>query len=183
MTNEETVSDSDNTSVIAYLRSKKCCCTMATASRREEWEYLRETTLQTPRSVKKEGKEMLQAPEQRFHCSPWSRPWWGRLCPCSPWRSTVEQISTCSPWRTSHRSRWMHLKKAVTPWEVKSVLPMTVIAQWSPCPYLDSHVFSYIFCPRSSWGAERLSGFGGHLTSSQGQLTTVMHIVAPFNSP
>ena len=54
---------------------------------------MRATTLQTPRSVKKEGEEVLQALEQRFLCS--------------PWRLTVEQISTCSPWRTPHRSRWM----------------------------------------------------------------------------
>jgi len=35
----------------------------------------RETTLQTPRSLKKEGEEVLQALEQRFPCSPWRRPW------------------------------------------------------------------------------------------------------------
>ena len=33
---------------------------------------LRETALlQTPRAEKKEGEEVLQAPEQRFPCSPW----------------------------------------------------------------------------------------------------------------
>ena len=32
---------------------------------------MRETTLQTPRSVKKEGEEVLQVPEQRFPCSLW----------------------------------------------------------------------------------------------------------------
>ena len=43
-------------------------------------------------------EEVLQVPEQRvFPCSSWRRPWWGRLCPCSPWRSTVEQICPCSP--------------------------------------------------------------------------------------
>jgi len=57
--------------------------------------------------VKKEGEEVLQVPEQRFPCSPWSRPWWGRLCPCSPWRSMVEQISTCSLGRTPRGSRGM----------------------------------------------------------------------------
>jgi len=31
---------------------------------------VRETTLQTPTSVKKEGEEVLQAPEQRFPCNP-----------------------------------------------------------------------------------------------------------------
>ena len=63
-----------------------------------------------------EGKEMLQAPEQRFPCSPWWRPWWGSLSPCSPCRSTVEHMSTCSPWRTPCQSRWMHPKEAVTLW-------------------------------------------------------------------
>jgi len=28
-----------------------------------------------PKAVKNEGEEMLQAPEQRFPCSPWRRPW------------------------------------------------------------------------------------------------------------
>jgi len=36
---------------------------------------VRETALQTPRSVKQGGKEVLQAPEQRFPCSAWRRPW------------------------------------------------------------------------------------------------------------
>jgi len=30
-----------------------------------------------------------------------------RVESCSPWRSTVEQISTCSSWRTPRRGRWM----------------------------------------------------------------------------
>ncbi|KAF4792109.1 hypothetical protein TURU_123504 [Turdus rufiventris] len=30
-----------------------------------------------------------------------------QLCPCSPWRSEVEQRSTCSPWRTAEQSRCM----------------------------------------------------------------------------
>ena len=32
---------------------------------------VRKTTLQTPRSVKKEGEEVLQVLEQRFPCSLW----------------------------------------------------------------------------------------------------------------
>ena len=76
--------------------------------KREEWDNVRETTLQTSRSVKKEREEVLETPEQRvFPCSSCWRPWWGRLSPCSPWRSTVEQISTCSPWRIPHHSRGM----------------------------------------------------------------------------
>jgi len=78
---------------------------------------VKETTLQTPRAVKKEEEEALQALEQRFPCNLWRRPWRGRLCPCSPWWLTVEQISTCSPWRTLCQSRSMRLKETVTPWE------------------------------------------------------------------
>jgi len=44
------------------------------------------------------------------------RPWWGRLSPCSPWRSTAEQISTCSPWKGPHAGAGGCLKEAVTPW-------------------------------------------------------------------
>jgi len=32
-----------------------------------------ERALQTPRSVKKEGEEVLQVVDQRFPCSPWRR--------------------------------------------------------------------------------------------------------------
>lgn len=46
-----------------------CYCTAATAAR-EEWECVRGTALKTPRSVKTELEELLQAPEQRFLCSP-----------------------------------------------------------------------------------------------------------------
>ena len=52
---------------------------------------------------------------QRFPCSPWRRPRWGRLSSCNPWRSMMEQISTCSPWRTLCQGSWMP-KEAVTPW-------------------------------------------------------------------
>ncbi|KAJ7413987.1 hypothetical protein WISP_87142 [Willisornis vidua] len=30
-----------------------------------------------------------------------------QLCPCGPWRSRVEQISSCSSWRILECSRWM----------------------------------------------------------------------------
>ena len=62
------ISDGGSTSVITYLRSGKRL--LKNLQQREEWD-VRETTLQTPRSVKKEGEEVLQAPEQRFPCSPW----------------------------------------------------------------------------------------------------------------
>ena len=101
----ESVSDGGGIPVIIYLRREKNCCT--TAARREEWKYVQETTLQIPRSAKKERKEVLQAAEQRFPCSLWRRPWWGSLSPCSPWRSIMEQISTPNAWRTPCRSRCM----------------------------------------------------------------------------
>lgn len=37
----------------------------------------------------------------------WWRSWWSRWCFCSPWRLTLEQISTCSPQRTEQWNRWM----------------------------------------------------------------------------
>ena len=40
-------------------------------SRRDNGEHVREITLQTPRSAKKEGEKLLQVPEQRFPCSLW----------------------------------------------------------------------------------------------------------------
>jgi len=75
-----------------------------------------ETTLQTPRSVQKEGEEVLQELEQRFPCRPWSRPWRARLSPCSPWRSTVGQRSTCSL-GGPHAGAGGCPKEAVTPWK------------------------------------------------------------------
>ena len=63
------ISDGGSASVITYLRRGKYCC--ATAVGRQEGEDVRGTTLQTPRSVKKEGEEVLQVLEQRFPCSLW----------------------------------------------------------------------------------------------------------------
>ena len=52
------------------------------AVRRKEWDDVKEKTLQTPRPVKKEGKEVLKMLEQGvLPCSPWWRPWWGTLSP------------------------------------------------------------------------------------------------------
>ena len=51
--------------------------------REEREKEVWQTSLQTPRSVKKEGMKVLKAPEQRFLCSPWWRPWWSRLCPAA----------------------------------------------------------------------------------------------------
>ncbi|KAK4812037.1 hypothetical protein QYF61_026175 [Mycteria americana] len=62
------ISDGGSASGITYLRrgQKK-----PRQLQPEECEYVRETTLQTPRSVKKEREEVVQAPEQRFPCSLW----------------------------------------------------------------------------------------------------------------
>ena len=81
---------------------------MTIYSRREEWEYVRGTTLQTPKSVKQKGQEVLQMSEQRFPCSPWSRPWWGRVSPCR---------SPPAPHGGPHGGAGGCLKGAVTPWE------------------------------------------------------------------
>jgi len=74
----EPTSDSGRTSGITYLRRGKSCCATQQLHP-ERGEDVRETALQTPMSVKKEEEKVLQMPEQRFPCRPWSRPWWGRL--------------------------------------------------------------------------------------------------------
>jgi len=61
---------------------------------------VRATTLQPPRPGQKE-KEVPELPGQRFPCSHGADRG-GTGCPCSPWRSMVEQISTCSLWKGSH---------------------------------------------------------------------------------
>jgi len=58
---------------------------------------MKEIAVQTPRPVKKEREEVLQALEQRFPCSPWSRSRYSNLYFCRPWRTTVQQISTLQP--------------------------------------------------------------------------------------
>ncbi|GAB0188848.1 AN1-type zinc finger protein 5-like [Grus japonensis] len=63
------ISHGGSASGIMYLRRGEKNCARPTAAEREEQEYVRETTLQTPRSVQKEGQEVLQVPEQRFPCS------------------------------------------------------------------------------------------------------------------
>jgi len=92
--------------VITYLRSGKNC--WEGAVERGEWDYVRETPLQTPRSVQKgEGGDAPGAGAEIFPCSPWWRPWWGRLSPFSPWRSTMEQTPTGSPWNAPCQTRCM----------------------------------------------------------------------------
>ena len=78
---------------------------------------VRETTLQTPRSVK-EGEEVLKTLEHRFPCSPWRRPWkavllaahggpqWSRYPP-----------DTCG---RPHARAGGCPKESVTPWEARS---------------------------------------------------------------
>jgi len=72
---------------------------------------VRETTLQTPRTAKKEGEEVLQGLEQRFF-SPAAREDHGEAgCPpAAHGGPTVEQISTCSPWKTPCRNRFEEKK-------------------------------------------------------------------------
>jgi len=60
-------------SVIMYLRDGKKPCGAAVRERSErkcERDSLPETKVS-----KKEGKDMLQVPKQRFPCSPRRRPW------------------------------------------------------------------------------------------------------------
>jgi len=61
----EPASNVRSTSVMTYFRRGE------TQQLEQVNENMRETTLQTPRLVKKEGVGGLQALEQRFSCSPW----------------------------------------------------------------------------------------------------------------
>ena len=73
---------------------------------------MRGTTVQTPRSVKKEKEEVRQSRD-----SPAAH---GEMAGCPPAAHgglMVEQRFPCSPWRTSRRSRWLCPKKAETPWK------------------------------------------------------------------
>jgi len=56
------VSDSGSASVVTYLRRGRKNCSETTVER-EERDDVKEKTLQTPRSVKKEGEEVLKVPE------------------------------------------------------------------------------------------------------------------------
>lgn len=49
------------------MREKKCTAAIAVGERSEN---RRETTLLTPKSVKTDGEEDLEVPEQRFSYSP-----------------------------------------------------------------------------------------------------------------
>lgn len=72
---------------------------------------------------------------------------------------------------------WAFLgNKLVFP-QLESVLPMTAVNEWS-LPALIStllQAFYYILSPLSSWGGVWWGGFGGHLASSQDQISTVEH--------
>lgn len=71
---------------------------MCNCSWKEGWEYVKKLH-------RHQGHGRLQAQEPRSPCSLW----WGRMSPCSPQRSMVEQRSTWSPWRTQNpaqRSLW-----------------------------------------------------------------------------
>lgn len=67
MAKAETIGITGGTSVTTHLGKGKKCCTAAV---KEQWENISDITLQTPRSVLKEG-EMSEIPEQRFPCRPW----------------------------------------------------------------------------------------------------------------
>jgi len=62
------IGDGGSTSVITYLTREKICS--KTAVKREVRDDVRETTLQTSRSVKKEGEEVFETPEQSLPLQP-----------------------------------------------------------------------------------------------------------------
>lgn len=50
---------------------------------------------------------LLQAPEQRFPCSPCCSPWWYRLSLCSTWGTMLEHIPALQPMEDSTPSGFM----------------------------------------------------------------------------
>lgn len=55
--------------------------------KKKAWEAL-DTAWSCEHQVKKAGEEeLLQVPKQRFNCSTWRGPCWGRYLPCSLWRT------------------------------------------------------------------------------------------------
>lgn len=73
----------------------------------EEWEHVRGTTLQTPRSVQKEEKGVLQALELTLSCSPWCRPLWGSSAAAAHGEAQGREDPHYSQWRSPCQSRWM----------------------------------------------------------------------------
>ena len=114
------ISDSGSTSVITHLRRAKKPAVKQHSRKRSETMWKKQLCRNQGQWRKRE-EEVLRKPEQRvFSCSPWWRPWWGRLSPCSPWRSMVEQIYTCSPWKGPCTRACGCLKKAVIPWRART---------------------------------------------------------------
>ena len=99
---------------------------------------MKETTLQTPRSVEKEGEECARdVGAESLPLDLVMKTMVRQVSPCRPWRSMVEQISTCSLWRTPYRSRQIP-KGSCDPVESPrwSRLLAGHVAQWrerSPC--------------------------------------------------
>lgn len=88
------------------FKEKAKCCLVKWGKR------LWQTGLQAPRSVKEEGKEVLQVPEQGLHCSSWKATTEGLAFSCSLWRGPHQsRYSHCSLWRTPCRSRWIFLRE------------------------------------------------------------------------
>lgn len=135
----EPISDTGNVSVITYLRKGEKCCTAA--SGREEWENMRETSLQTPRTLEKQREEVLQVPGQRFLCSLWYRPWWAnRGCSPEALTITVDQMAPC--W-----SRWLCLEQSCSPWTSH-----TGAGSWQELWRRDHTGASFLVGFESPWG-------------------------------
>lgn len=67
------ISEPGGASMITYFR--KDDKRLHSSSERDKLKNVKETTMQTPRSVNKEEEEVLQVLEQRFPCSPRRRSW------------------------------------------------------------------------------------------------------------
>ncbi|KAJ7400785.1 hypothetical protein BTVI_101954 [Pitangus sulphuratus] len=92
----ESNSDAGSTSGITYLTEVKKTCATAAEERRE-------TTVPTPKSVRKEVEKVLQA--QNRDCPGACGANYGETAVPLPWRPMVEQIATYSLWRSPYWSR------------------------------------------------------------------------------
>ncbi|KAJ7408378.1 hypothetical protein BTVI_59760 [Pitangus sulphuratus] len=109
------IRSNSNASVITYSRKEGCCAERIPA-RKERSENMG-TTMQTARSVQKEGQEVLQVLELR-PCSPWCRPEWGDCAPAAHGGPSGCRDPPAAH-GGAHAGAGGCRKEAVTPWEAQ----------------------------------------------------------------
>lgn len=103
----EPISNAGGVSVTAYLRN-------TAAVREGSKRNVRITTLQTPRSVRKESEKLLHMQSRAAFGEDHGNTGW---TPCSPWRTTLEQTNShCSLWKTPCQGRRRCSGGSCNPW-------------------------------------------------------------------